>query len=717
MKSVRHPFVLLLLILFSSFTATAQNNSRKALNKCGTMPHLQQLLEKNQAQKIRFENQRKAFTQMLSQRRILQEPPLRMNATVHIPVVFHIVLTNPAQVSDAQIQAQLDTLNKDFFGSNGDSVKIPSYFKPLFGRSKIQFCLAQRTPDGEPTNGIVRTPTPRTSFDVDDGVKRTVSGGVESWNPGAYLNVWICALSDGILGYASLPDDGLPNEQGVVVDYRSLPGGSFSTYNAGKTLTHETGHYFNLYHIWGDDEGLCTGSDFVDDTPNQADASLGNFTGVKTDDCSPAGSGIMYQNFMDYSDDEALVMFTAQQVIRMESALSVYRSSLLSSNGCQPVVRKAFDAQLKAIYSPAQRSCTGTLAPVVILRNNGSQTLTAATISAQIDNGPVVTTAWTGTLPTAVSTTVNVTNLTTTEGTHTLTVFVSNPNATNDEEKSNDTLRQEYQYYAPVTNLSEGFEGNGFPPVAWDIVNPDKDIRWKRVTGIAKTGNASVMISNADYSAIGQEDELRLPQINLPANLDSAFLSFQVAAATYTPVNTLGNFWDTLQVLVSIDCGQTYTSVYKKWGSSLITHMAPEYDAFVPIASEWRKDSVNLSAFIGKDNLLIAFRNTTGNENNIYLDDVNLQTIAVNPNLKASGFLVTPNPTSGKITVQFYPQPADLKGIQVFNNLGQKLAEIKPGDGQASNQYTFDLSRYTPGIYLVRAVFADKVVVKKILKM
>ncbi|HET7896260.1 MAG TPA: zinc metalloprotease, partial [Flavisolibacter sp.] len=397
MISARHQFFFSLLLTLT-FSAVAQKNNRTADAHCGTMPRLQKRLDQNPLLKTKFETERTLFSQMMTQRRLLADQAFRTQGIISIPVVFHIVMANPDLVTDAQIQSQPDTLNKGFFGANGDSVKIPDYFKPLFGKSSIQFCLAQRTPEGEPSTGIVRKTTLTSLFSVDDAVKHTSSGGDDSWNTNAYLNVWVCGLSNGILGFATFPDDGSPNEQGVVIDYRSLPGGSFTSYNAGKTLTHETGHYFNLYHIWGDDDGLCTGTDYVDDTPNQAGSTSGNFTGIKYDACTATGNGIMYQNYMDYSYDASLVMFTTQQVARMENALSVYRSSLLLSAGCQPVVRKALDAQLRAINNPSQRLCGAGFTPVITLRNNGSQTLTSAIIQTQIDNGPVTTTAWAGSL-------------------------------------------------------------------------------------------------------------------------------------------------------------------------------------------------------------------------------------------------------------------------------------------------------------------------------
>ena len=700
--------------LFFCFSLAAQNNG-PVNERCGTMPYLQKKLQENAVLRSRFEQKKIEFNRTVSSRS--QNNNARINAVVYIPVVFHIVMANPSLVTDAQIQAQVDTLNKDFFGANGDSVRIPSYFKSLFGKSNIQFCLAQRTPEGEATDGINRVVTTKTGFTFDDAVKHSYSGGADSWNTSKYFNVWVCPLPSSLLGYSTLPQDGTPaTEEGVVIDFRTLPGGSLNDFNKGKTLTHETGHYFNLYHIWADDNGGCFDDDFVDDTPKQAGATSGCPSGVKTDNCTPTGNGVMYQNYMDYTDDPCLVMFTPGQVDRMETALSMYRTSLLSSNGCQPVILNNLDAQLRSVNQPSQRLCNALFTPQVTVRNKGSQNLTSLQISTSIDNGPVTTYQWTGSLPTYNTIVVDLSNQTTTTGSHILTVYVSNPNSTTDQDRSNDTLQISFQYFAPMTNISEGFENNTFPPPGWDVINGDNGPTWERVTGISKTGNASVKMNNYDYDHIGESDDLRLPSVKIASGIDSAFLSFQVAAAAYSNINTNDNNWDTLEVLISTDCGKTYTSMYKKWGPTLVTTNAAYSTEFFPSPSQWRKDSINLEGFIGNNDLLIAFRNTTGFENNIFLDDINLRTVVVNPNLKTQGFLVTPNPTSGAIAVQFYPQPTNLKGIQLFNDIGQKIAEITTAGG-ANTYYNFDLSRYAKGMYTVRAVFTDRVITKKIIKL
>jgi hypothetical protein len=299
---------------------------------------------------------------------------------------------------------------------------------------------------------------------------------------------------------------------------------------------------------------------------------------------------------------------------------------------------------------------------------------------------------------------------------HTLTIRVSDPNGVADEDASNNIKALTIQFLEPVTTVKESFEGAQFPPPGWDILNPDGAITWEKAIGIAKTGTASAKLNNYDYDQIGAEDDLRLPGISIPVTSDSAFLSFEVAAAVFSPVTTPNNQWDTLQVLVSTDCGKTFVPLYKKWGANLVTRAGSVNNPYIPSSSEWRRDSINLGDYIGQQNLLIAFRNTTGFENNIYLDDINLRTVEVNPNLKREGFLITPNPTRDLVVVQFYPQPTDLKGIYLYNDVGQLLNQYEFATSGGS-YYTFNLGRYAAGTYFVKVVFADRVYTRRIIRL
>lgn len=703
-----HKLLLLLSFLVLPYFADAQE-------KCGTMQLLEQKFKASPALRTKFALNEEEL-QRLVKARMANRSGLKTNETLTVPIVFHLVLRNQSSVTDAQVQAQLDTINKDYAGLNAGASKIPSYFQSLFGQSNIQFCLAQRTPNDEPTTGIVRYTTTQTSFDYTSNyVKHDAVGGATAWDTDSYLNVWICALSDDVLGYATFPNDGAEDEQGVVVDYRSLPGGSLTRFNEGKTLTHEIGHYFNLLHIWGDDNGSCAGSDGISDTPNQANYSSTCRTGVVTDNCTTESPGIMYQNYMDYTADACLIMFTVEQVARMETAYRNYRSLLASSNGCQPLDLKNKDASVKQITAPEQRLCANTFTPAVLIRNRGSETLTSLNINASVDNGEVVTYRWTGSLASYGEATVTLASMSVEEGDHVLTISSSNPNGGTDEDTSNDSLDFNFIYYLPSeAPVTESFEGT-FAPEKWDVVNEDGGQTWEKTTDAAKTGSGSARIRNYDYLAIGQKDYLRSPTVNI-TGVDSAFVSFQVAAATYTSSTNTGNTWDTLQVMVSTDCGLTYTSIYKKWGANLITRTAATRTAFTPTSTEWRQEEINISEYINNGQVLIAFQNINGNENDIYLDDINIRTVTVNPNLKEAGFLVTPNPTSGEIAVQFYPHPTGLKSISIYSVTGNEVMRLAITGEVTTNIYNFNLQGYAAGMYIVKAVFDDKTLTKKIVK-
>lgn len=255
-------------------------------------------------------------------------------AVVTIPVVFHVVYNTTTQnISDSKINAQINQLNLDFSKLNTDNGNTPSIFQPT-GNMDIQFCLATIDPNGNPTTGIERRQTTITSFSTNNSVKYYAQGGLDAWPSSSYLNIWVCYLSGGILGYAQFPG-GSAATDGVVLTYNSVgsmlnPAGG--AYGLGRTATHEVGHWLNLRHIWGD--ANC-GTDNVTDTPTHNAANYGCPTYPHYSTCT--GTPVeMTMNFMDYTDDACMYMFSNGQAIRSQAlfASGGARASLLSSNGC-----------------------------------------------------------------------------------------------------------------------------------------------------------------------------------------------------------------------------------------------------------------------------------------------------------------------------------------------------------------------------------------------
>jgi hypothetical protein len=244
-------------------------------------------------------------------------------------VVVHLVYKDAADnLSDAQIQSQLDVLNADYNAANPDRPQVPSVWTSLVGNAKINFKLAKKDPAGAATTGVNRRKTTANGFGQNDGVKFQSSGGLDAWDPERYLNIWVCELTDGLLGYAQFP--GGPREtDGVVIRNSAFGSGgsAASPFNLGRTATHEVGHFLNLRHIWGDTED-CSGSDMVPDTPRAQLPNYGTPTFPHVT-CNNGPNGDMFMNYMDYVDDKAMFMFTSGQVARMRATLAGARKNLV----------------------------------------------------------------------------------------------------------------------------------------------------------------------------------------------------------------------------------------------------------------------------------------------------------------------------------------------------------------------------------------------------
>jgi hypothetical protein len=251
---------------------------------------------------------------------------------ITIPVVVHILYNNSVQnISDAQVLSQIDVLNNDYNKKNTDASNVPDAFKSAAGDARIAFKLATVDPLGMPTTGIIRKSTSSISFSTDDKIKSSLTGGDDGWNRNQYLNLWVGNITGGILGYASTPGCAAAKD-GVVLRYNV-----FGTtpnvqppFNKGRTATHEIGHWLGLRHIWGDSP--C-GDDKIDDTPPQSGPTRGCPSGVIST-CSAGTGGNMYMNFMDFTDDACMSLFTKGQVAKMHELFAGdgVRYALLSSD-------------------------------------------------------------------------------------------------------------------------------------------------------------------------------------------------------------------------------------------------------------------------------------------------------------------------------------------------------------------------------------------------
>ncbi len=298
------------LMLFScqneATVATAPEASAGARRSCASQDVLAEQLAADPTLAIRM-NQIEAYTQ-----KAISTSNFRIvDGNIEIPVVVNVLYRTAAEdISLAQIQSQIDVLNEDFTASNSDITKLNStVFAGMGANVGITFKLDTNVD----TDGVIRKSTNKTSWGTRDAMKSSKQGGISPTTPASRLNIWVCTIGGGILGYAQFPG-GKAATDGVVVDsrYFGLSGAANAPYNLGRTATHEVGHWMNLRHIWGD---ASCGNDFVADTPVHKTANYSN-TAPFISLCLPTHYE-MPMNYMDYTNDDLMYMFTNGQKDRM----------------------------------------------------------------------------------------------------------------------------------------------------------------------------------------------------------------------------------------------------------------------------------------------------------------------------------------------------------------------------------------------------------------
>jgi PKD repeat protein len=372
------------------------------------MSYLQQQLQQNPL----LQQSLDAIEQHTQQ--FVSNPTTGQRAVITIPVVVHVVYNTTAQnVSDQQIQSQINQLNLDFRKLNSDWTSTPSIFQSVVADYELEFCLATRDPNGNPTTGIVRKQTSTTSFSTNDNVKYTANGGSNAWPRDSYLNIWVCNLGSSLLGYAQFPG-GTAATDGVVINYTAFgtTGTATSPFNVGRTATHEIGHWLNLRHIWGD--ATC-GNDQVNDTPihNTSNNGCPSYPHYSTCSGTPVE---MTMNYMDYTYDACMYMFTNGQKARSSALFTTggSRAALLNSLGCAGVNT----APTANFTSDKTSSCTG------VVQFSDQSTGGATSWLWNFGDG-------------TTSTQQNPSHIYTTNGTYTVTLTATNGNGSDGEIKTN----------------------------------------------------------------------------------------------------------------------------------------------------------------------------------------------------------------------------------------------------------------------------------------
>ncbi|MBN3584588.1 choice-of-anchor J domain-containing protein [Algoriphagus aestuarii] len=617
---------------FDLVDVTGQIGIRNTHAHTGKCAHT--FLEEKQEKELGFFGTKQYFESWVDQkieaRKSNPQLSAKTNADVRlIPVVVHVIHTGQAEgvgtnVPNSQVLEQIRILNEDFRRLNADASNTPAAFLPVAADSNIEFVLAKQDPNGLPTSGIVRIQGPKNSYNPETDA--TLIGQTSQWNPEEYLNLYVVPLINPFIGYASFPISDLPGlnspptstlTDGVTIDYRYFGmGGSAVSASRGRTATHEVGHYFGLRHIWGD--GGCGVDDFVADTPEQ-DASNTSCSATFTRES--CGSMDMIQNYMDYTPDACMNLFTKGQVDRFNVVLenSPRRVTLVNNRATKEPELLAIDLAISKIISPTDYVCSPTISPKIEVLNAGDNRLTSGRVELRRGGVLLESKRFTFNLETGERANLNFNdfNLSSSGATIEFRIVQANDqedlNPSNNSKSSNPTLQEEIAL--PFTANLTTFPGQ------FTVENPDENFTWEQKTlTISNVSQPVLTVSNYNYEAPGELDYFISPLINLE-QYPNAQLVFELAYANYAQ----SGFEDQLIVAVSQDCGNNFdlaNATYQKFGQSLETS-EETLDEFIPsTSSQFRTEIVNLSAFKDLGTVRFAFINQNSYGNNLYIRNI-----------------------------------------------------------------------------------------------
>lgn len=567
---------------------------------------------------------------------------LRVEAeTLQIPIVVHVLHKGEdigvgSNISDAQILSQITVLNEDFRRLNPDRDSTPEEFLPVAADLEVEFILAKQDPEGFETDGIVRVHGSKDEWEWTDQVNMKAES---YWPAEDYLNLWVADITipnGNVFGYSTFPESSLPglNEDGgnrltdgVAIDYTAFgsdilyPEGEYHPgYNRGRTSTHEIGHFLGLRHIWGDASD-CTSTDFCNDTPDQ----LSSTSGCKSTNTS-CNSRDMVQNYMDYTLDACMNLFTLDQKdrIRIVLANSPRRQSLTVSHALIDPAVYENDLGISRIISPMSRQCETEVSPTLEVRNYGSNNITEAVINMYIDGVLIETLEINLNIePLEYGEVIFSKNAVLPGSTSSLRFEITEVNGMENANFANNDrvfpLKVPYSTNLPI--LEELTE---IPP-EWEIYNSDNGYTWERASAPSKDPqNKALRMNYYNYEIVGEIDGFISPVFDIITNA-SAFLSFDYSHAPYNSTRK-----DALLLGIIQNCQldlQTMDTLFYAAGLDLATTQT-ETNFFIPSGeNDWKTiNFIDLSPYMGMENLQLVFMGTNGYGNNLYIDNINVST-------------------------------------------------------------------------------------------
>lgn len=645
--------------LIFTIAANAQDgpqNFGKKITPCGSTEYEAILKAKHSSRATveQFEEWIAPKVEALKNKRTLRSAQQTSNI-LSIPVVVHVIHNGDAvgteeNISEGQIMSQITVLNQDY----RRMADTPGFNEnPVGADVEIEFCLAQRDPNGLPTNGIVRHFYSNTTWNMNniDGTLKPET----QWDPNLYLNLWVVnditidffgMAIPGIKGYAQFPSvsglDGLDGEvdiayrSGVVIGYKyfgsplEYPQGNYDSDDVrGRTATHEIGHFLGLRHIWGD--GDCDADDFCEDTPISASATEG--TCPSGQDTCPNSPGLdMIENYMDYSSEGCMNVFTKDQKYRILAVLqnSPRRASLTTSQACLAAEELINDGSIH-IQGINVEGCSTEFYPSLKLFNSGTAPMLSAVINYDVDGGTVLVYNWSGNLETGQETVVNLPVASAIPGVHTLNTTVTLVNGLPDESSFNSIRSRDFKIAANID-------------VTQVIVEIQQDAFGSETTWQVTNSGGTVVASGGPYQDI-MDQNAELP----------------------THTQTLA--------LVANDC---YTFTIQDSGNNGIVGM------------------------FGAGHYLVSTSNTLIGSGGPFSSSESVSfgvnyALGLDKNEGLSGISVYPVPSGNNITVSI-PVNVTIESYTIFNNLGQIIDSKETGE----HEIIVNINDYPEGVYYIR---------------
>jgi hypothetical protein len=612
-------------------------------------------------------------------------------ATYIIPVVFHVFHNGGiSNVSESNILKQIAILNKEFRREQADTVFTPAAFKSLAAGLDIEFRLATRDPSGNCTNGINRIYTTMFSCGNIDSVCK-----LSFWPADKYLNIWMgesFQMNNPLFnsnGQCVQPGIGTwpwinYMKQGVVYTHYNINNIGVSTFQKGRTLVHEVGHFLNLRHIWGD--SLSCSSDSVADTPPALtfNTSCPVFPRRPLNACGSSSLGEMYCNYMDYTFETCVNMFTAGQVSRMDACLNstvgarngLWSSANLQATGtADPYIYPSQCAPVPELtpYPPIV-ICAGDSVKFVDFSYGGQGSARSWNFYGNSSSSLSDSIVWvTYKVPGIFSV-----DLSKSLGAQTHSRTFKNKVTV----LSKTDLRT-----VPYTNSFESEQD----AEEWKGVNAENDTTWRVFKSIATTGTQAMGIANFN-NGFPLTDEIISPAFNIQS-VTSVKFTFKLSFAQQKSINK-----DNLKLQYTTDCGKSWQTIYNRSGGVLATTGVKAAWYQPNAAEDWRQDSV-IFYVSDKNEVRFKFSFASDNGNNIFIDDINIESLDYTSLQEESRarVLLYPNPSQGLVELYFADKTEVLKQVSVVNNLGQHITHTSNLSDVST--YSLDLSACEPGIY------------------